>query len=230
MRERQSDGLKDGEASLYTQRERSRTTQSARSVTTTVFGTVGIGCPGGSRQSDNLRRNRGATDFETSNLLKSRGTLVRDFQFVGTDSQRISRPRIPWNRGATEFQDLEFVGIEGAKVFEISNFLERVSDRADRDNDCVDGGRPSGKGCRKVADRGREGGKNWTSLVAGYDHGGGVGSKVGCNWWVAWNLRMDRVGLWEVTPETSNRNTVGLFWVIPETSLSAFTNRKTDRR
>jgi len=80
---------------------------------------------------------------------------------------------------------------------------------------------------------GQRGEKNWTSLVAGYDHGeggGGGASKVGCNWWVAWNLRMDRVRLWEVNPETSIRNTVGLFWVIPETSLSAFTNRKRDRR
>jgi hypothetical protein len=60
--------------------------------------------------------------------------------------------------------------------------------------------------------------------------GGGAESKVGCNWWVAWNLRMDRVSLWEVNPETSIRNTVGLFWVIPEASLSAFTNWKRDRR
>ncbi len=126
------------------------------------------------------------------------------------------------------FRDLGFVEIGGAKVFETSNLLERVSDRADRDDDCVDGGRPSGEGCRKVADRAERGKKNWTSLVAGYD--GGWGSKVGCNWWVAWNLRMYRVSLWEVNPETSIRNTAGLFWVIPEASLSAFTNWKRDRR
>jgi hypothetical protein len=120
-RERESDELKDGEGSLYTQR--SRTTQSARPVTTRVFGTVGSGVPGEPATPTICGRNRGATGFETSNLLKSRGTLVRDFQFVGTESQRISRPRIPWRRGATEFKtwnllesrgesigDLEFVG------------------------------------------------------------------------------------------------------------------------
>ncbi len=178
MRERESDELNDGEASLYTQRERSRTTQSARPVTTRVFGTVGIGCPGGSCHSDNLR-------------TESRSNRFRDLEFVEIEGHPSSRLPICWNRVPTNFetsdslesrsngiQDLEFVEIGAAKVFEISNLLERVSDRADRDNDCVDGGRPSGEG-RKVADRAERGKKNWTSLVAGYDPGGGGGGIQG---------------------------------------------------
>jgi hypothetical protein len=67
-------------------------------------GRWGSGVPGEAATPTIWGRNREATDFATSNLLKSRGILVRDFQFVGTESQRISRPRIPWNRGATEFK------------------------------------------------------------------------------------------------------------------------------
>lgn len=120
---------------------------------------MGIGCPGGSRHSDNLR-------------TESRSNRFRDLEFVEIEGHPSSRLPICWNRVATDFetsdslesrsnriQDLEFVGIEGAKLFETSNLLERVSDRADLDNDCVDGGRPSGEGCRKVADRAERGKK-----------------------------------------------------------------------
>lgn len=146
MRERESDELNDGEASLYTQRERSRTTQSARAVTTGVFGTVGIGCPGGGRHSDNLR-------------TESRSDRFRGLEFVEIEGHPSSRLPICWNPVATDFETSDSVESR-ATEFKTSNLLERVSDRADRDNDCVDGGRWSGKGCRKVADRGREGEKH----------------------------------------------------------------------
>jgi hypothetical protein len=178
VRERESDGLKDGEASLYTQRERSRTTQSARPVTTRVFGTVGIGCPGGSRHSDNLRTesrsnrfrdlefveieghpssrlpiccNRVATDFETSDSLESRSNRIQDLEFVGIEGRDISRPRICWNGFPIVPTGITIVWTVGARV---------------------------AKGIGKLQPGAERGKKILTSLVAGYDHPGGIQGRL----------------------------------------------------